>query len=343
MRVILFCNLQYAFAILKPLAKELKKRDFEYIWYVPKKLQEFFPFYLEPYTTSIKDLKRFNSDAIFVPGNDLPWYLRGVKVQIFHGLAGEKKGHFRIRDYFDLYLTQGPYFTQRFKELSKKHKNFLVAETGWSKLDPLFNVSKDVKDKKELYLKRSNAKKIILYAPTFSPSLTSANLLFEDILKLTQNEDILILIKFHDKMDKKIVNRYSKIKSKRLIIVNEDDITPNLQIADIMISDTSSVVYEFLLLNKPVITLNSQSKHIYWENIKDHNLLQEKIKLLINNTDLYKEKRYKIIELYHPYNDGKSTARMLDATKRYIQEYGVPKKRKIPLHRKIKMIKKYGL
>ena len=26
---------------------------------------------------------------------------RGLKVQVFHGLAGEKKGHFRIRHYFD--------------------------------------------------------------------------------------------------------------------------------------------------------------------------------------------------------------------------------------------------
>ena len=116
MKTILFCNLPYAFAILKPLEIELKSRGFEVLWYLPKKILDKFPYKDSNYTTSIKDLKTFKSDAIFVPGNDVPHYLRGLKVQVFHGLAGEKKGHFRIRDYFDLYLTQGPYFTKRFQD-----------------------------------------------------------------------------------------------------------------------------------------------------------------------------------------------------------------------------------
>ena len=28
---------------------------------------------------------------IFVPGNEVPHFIRGVKTQVFHGLAGEKK------------------------------------------------------------------------------------------------------------------------------------------------------------------------------------------------------------------------------------------------------------
>ena len=40
----------------------------------------------------IKELKKYNSDAIFVCGNAVPHYLKGVKTQVFHGFAGEKKG-----------------------------------------------------------------------------------------------------------------------------------------------------------------------------------------------------------------------------------------------------------
>ena len=98
MKFILFCNLPYSFSILRPLEEEIKSRNYSYIWYIPKNLEGKFPYKSSNYTTSIDDLKKFNSDAIFVPGNEVPHYIKGIKTQIFHGLAGEKKGHFRIRD-----------------------------------------------------------------------------------------------------------------------------------------------------------------------------------------------------------------------------------------------------
>ena len=153
MRATLFCNLPYAFSILLPLKMELEKRGIAYVWYVPKELMSLFPYKDEPITSDMKSLKDYNSDMIFVPGNDVPHFLRGVKVQIFHGLAGEKKGHFRIREYFDLYLTQGPYFTNRFDELKQKHKNFEVVQTGWCKLDNLFKDDNSLLIRKEKLLK----------------------------------------------------------------------------------------------------------------------------------------------------------------------------------------------
>jgi hypothetical protein len=107
MKYILYCNLPYSFSILKPLEDEIIKREFDCIWYVPKNILEQFPYQNSSFTSDIKDIREYKSDVIFVAGNEVPHFLRGIKVQIFHGLAGEKKGHFRIRDYFDLYLTQG--------------------------------------------------------------------------------------------------------------------------------------------------------------------------------------------------------------------------------------------
>ena len=140
MKTVLFCNLPYAFSILAPLATVLEEENDTYLWYLPTAIVKDFPYLDMPYTSNIKEIEDFQADAIFVPGNDVPYWLRGLKVQIFHGLAGEKKGHFRIRNYFDLYLTPGPYFTNKFKILSKKYKNFDVIETGWPKLDKLFTM-----------------------------------------------------------------------------------------------------------------------------------------------------------------------------------------------------------
>ena len=129
MKFILFCLNDYSFSILNPIKEVLVKRNYNFIWYVAPKLKNKFPFKNDKFTSSYRKLKSYKSDVIFAPGNEVPFFLRGLKTQIFHGLAGEKKGHFRIRDYFDLYLTQGPYFTNRFLELKKKHKNFDVIET----------------------------------------------------------------------------------------------------------------------------------------------------------------------------------------------------------------------
>jgi len=69
----------------------------------------------------------------------------------------------------------------------------------------------------------------------------------------------LILIKFHDLMSSKLISEYKSIANKydNIIFLEERNILKYLIIADIMISDTSSVVFEFLLLNKPVVTYKS--------------------------------------------------------------------------------------
>jgi CDP-glycerol glycerophosphotransferase (TagB/SpsB family) len=339
MKTILFCNLPYAFSILKPLADELESRGYEYLWYVDSSLAEIFPYKDMPSTKSIKDLETFSPDAIFVCGNDVPYWLRGVKVQIFHGLAGEKKGHFRIRDYFDLYLTQGKYFTDKFKALAQKHKNFKVIETGWCKLDKLYSISEETKAKKLELLEKYGTKKMLLYAPTFSPSLPSAIALEKVIEKLGKREDILLIIKFHDKMNTELKELYEKMDN--VLVIESDDITEPLQMADIMISDSSSVVYEFTLLDKPVITFNSISENIDWCNVHGADEIYENVIEVLNGHDAYVQNRQETIALYHPYNDGESAERMIKATKGYIEDYGVPLKRKISILRKYKMLKAY--
>ena len=337
MKFILFCNLPYSFAILETLESQIKLRGYQYIWYIPKELEANISY--EHYTSDIKKLKKYQADIIFVAGNEVPHYLRGVKTQIFHGLAGEKKGHFRIRDYFDLYLTQGRYFTDRFNQLRDKYKNFEVVETGWCKLDNLYTNDKDIL--KHNLLKEHKASKLVLYAPTFSPSLTSGDKLIDVINSLSQKSNILLIIKFHDKMDIDIVEKYLKLESKNLIIWTQSDITPLLKISDIMISDTSSVVYEFILLNKPVVTLNSSSENINWIDVDDVSKVKDEVLNLLNGDDKFQSQRENIIELYHPYNDGQSASRMIDAVENYIKEFGVPQKRKLPFLRKLKIWKMY--
>ena len=338
MKFILFCQNAYAFGIMAPIRDVLLEQGEDYLWYISKKLLPKFPFLQENHTTSILDLQYYKSDVIFVPGNEVPYYIRGVKTQIFHGLAGEKKGHFRIRHYFDLYLTQGPYFTDRFNELKEKHGTFDVVETGWPKLDIYGQEKNNYHEEKELLLKKYNTNKIILYAPTFSPSLTSATDLFNDIENLAIETGYVILIKFHDLMSENLIKSYKNLaeKHKNIVFKEEKNIIKFLILADILISDTSSVIYEFLLLNKPAISYKTISTHIRWDNLTQKGQLTSSILSNLNN-DTFEQQRKELNGMYHPYQDGKSAERMIAAVKTYVAKNGVPDQRKLPITRKVKI------
>jgi len=340
MKTILFCMNPYSFGILEPVMQVLKEKNHEFIWFVRSAILEKFPYQDQRCTSKIEDLVRFNSDAIFVPGNEVPHYLRGVKTQVFHGLAGEKKGHFRIRNYFDLYLTQGPYFTRWFSKAAAKHKDFSVVETGWPKLDVYGKELHKYDSDKLFLLKKSKAKKIILYAPTFSPSLTSAPHLLTQIEELAKSKEYLVLIKFHDLMAEDMIDSYKKLSMsfENVLFIEERNIIKYLLIADLMISDTSSVVYEFLLLDKPVITFKNNSLAIKWDN---QLLFSGLVKRVAENLlkDPFKQQRLKILNEYHPYTDGNSAKRMVGAVEEYIKTNGVPEKRLISWFRRYKINK----
>ena len=66
----------------------LKSEDNQLLWYIHLPKIPVFPLQKEvTYTHSIQEVYDFSPEAIFVPGNIVPYYLPGVKVQVFHGYA----------------------------------------------------------------------------------------------------------------------------------------------------------------------------------------------------------------------------------------------------------------
>jgi CDP-ribitol ribitolphosphotransferase len=349
MRILLFCENRYAIDILNPLQEYVTDNNLphEVMWYIHKpKISTFEYASKVRWTNSIQEAYDFSPEAVFVPGNIVPYYLPGVKIQVFHGYAAEKKDHWIIRRYFDTYFTQGPYFTSHFKALSEEYGDFEVVETGWPKQDWIKRNLHTYDAERQRLLDSTGRKRIILYAPTFSPKLTSLPLegMKERLGELAEHNDALVVMKFHPLTRKEWADEYRAWAESKdnVIFVNQgENITKYQLMSDVLISDTSSTVYEFLLLSRPVITVRTIAKDIYWENTATPDGLEEAYRRAMNDPEAIARRQW-IVDNYDPYLDGHVCERMLNAAADYIRRHGVPNKRRLNLWRKYTSVKTFG-
>lgn len=349
MRILLFCENRYAIDILNPLQEYVTDNNLphEVMWYIHKpKISTFEYASKVRWTNSIQEAYDFSPEAVFVPGNIVPYYLPGVKIQVFHGYAAEKKDHWIIRRYFDTYFTQGPYFTSHFKALSEEYGDFEVVETGWPKQDWIKRNLHTYDVERQRLLDSTGRKSIILYAPTFSPKLTSLSLegMKERLGELAERNDALVVMKFHPLTRKEWADEYRAWAESKdnVIFVNQgENITKYQLMSDVLISDTSSTVYEFLLLSRPVITVRTIAKDIYWENTATPDGLEEAYRRAMNDPEAIARRQW-IVDNYDPYLDGHVCERMLNAAAYYIRRHGVPSKRRLNLWRKYTSVKTFG-
>lgn len=347
MRIVLFCENKYAIDILNPIQEHVRnaRLPHDILWYIHKpKIDRFAYADQVKWTDSIQAVYDFSPEAIFVPGNIVPYYLPGVKIQVFHGYAAEKKDHWIIRRYFDTYFTQGPYFTSHFRELSQRYGDFEVLETGWPKQDWIKAHLHTYDAEKERLLKESGKQTVVLYAPTFSPKLTSLPYLKEELGRLAKERNALVLMKFHPLTRQEWVDEYREWASGMddvIFIDKGENVTKYQLMSDALISDTSSTIYEFLLLSRPVITLRTLSKDIYWENINEPSDLIPAYDHALTDPAAIAKRQW-IVDNYDPYLDGNVCQRMLDGAADYIRRHGVPKVRHLNIWRKYTSIKTFG-
>jgi CDP-glycerol glycerophosphotransferase (TagB/SpsB family) len=162
-------------------------------------------------------------------------------------------------------------------------------------------------------------------------------------VKLVHERDIVLLMKFHPLTRPEWLETYRQLanQEEHIVFVDDFSVTKYMLMSDLMISDTSSTVYEFLLLNKPVVTLNTIAKDIYWKNISCPEELTDAYDAALYAPEMEALRRW-VVENYDPYLDGQVAHRMLEGARDYIRRHGVPHKRKLNLWRKYTSIKTFG-
>lgn len=335
-RYLFFVSLSYAYSILRPLQEEIWKRGDEVAWFIEEPC-EILLTGKEQRLKTISEVLSYDPIAVFAPGNYIYDFFPGVKVAVFHGYAMKKRiekidDHFSIRGWFDIYCTQGPSSTPYFKKLEKEKKFFKIYETGWSKVDPFFKIEDNASQ---------NITPLILYSPTFSSQITSAYQLYESLRELMATKAWDWVITFHPKLDDaELILKYKNLEKEfpNVTFQRFNDGLPTLKKIDVMLCDSSSIIIEAMLLEKPVVTYRNTHPGKHLLNVLDEKDIGAAIEKALGKPKELMDEIHRYTLHHEAHRDGKNSERILLAVDDFIDKYqGKLKSKPLNLIRKLKL------
>jgi len=336
MKFLIYISQPYSIPIGRPLQKEIKCRGYVVKWFCDEVETQKYLGKNESLLESVSEVMAYKADVVLVATNIVPDFFPGIKVQIFHGFSvgkrSESKGHFNIRGFFDLYCTQGPSTTKPFEVLQKKYKYFQVAQTGWSKIDPLFPLES-----------KTNTQPTVMISSTFTKNLSLAkdSEAVIEIARLSRLGKWKFIAVLHPKMEDTIVNQFKAMQHENFTFYDTTDLIPLFKQADVMLSDTTSAITEFVLQKKPVVTLNNNQPAPHMINITNISQIEQALEEAFSKPQYIMEALDDFIAYTHPYSDGKSSIRVIDACINFLKQHKV-KRKPLNIVRRYQIRKKLG-
>ena len=209
---------------------------------------------------SLEQMRRQRFDMVFC-AHVSGYFPREDKerVQIFHGLSFRNMAVRRDVLVYDHLFITGPYMQRAFQQqqLLRPGDPRLVP-IGFPKVDRLVDGTLD----RAAILRGlglSGRRPVLLYAPTGQKGNSLETLGEEVIRRLRASRRYDILIKLHDHPRDKTVDwgaRIEPLLDRHTRLVRDYDIVPYLFVADLLISDASSVSSEYSLMDRPMVFLD---------------------------------------------------------------------------------------
>ncbi|MBH31193.1 MAG: hypothetical protein CMG71_04280 [Candidatus Marinimicrobia bacterium] len=257
-----------------------------------------------------------------------------VAVMVYHGI-GLKESYYR--DASPRINIRAVESQPRFQELRRRGESNLIL-TGYTKIDPLSEIKPRQRETHLQALGLPKSRPTVLYAPTFYPS--SVEKMLPHLPRLAESANVII--KLHGfSWSQRRYSHQSKAAQEVAgggvcLIPREDyDIVPFYAVADLLISDISSTLFEYLALNRPILqtTFNSpRLKHrIFKSRLRrrldverseeidfTHRLdrpdnLSAVVHDILRNSDEMSPQRHLAAKRFLFRTDGKASARLVDA------------------------------
>lgn len=215
-----------------------------------------------------------------------------------------------------------PYYAEAFNMDAGK-----ILPIGVPRTDIFFDMEEKYRIEKNFFDKYPDLKnkKIILYAPTFrgrGQTTVSFDMTLDfDMISKNLKKDEVMVLKMHPFVKARIDSKWRNI----IDLSDSMDINELMIMSDLLITDYSSVVFEFSLMDKPIIMYSPDRE----EYIKERDFYYEYEGFvpgpIVNNTkeligklnsdgwDTKKVSKFK--EKFFDYRDGKSTERFINLLK----------------------------
>lgn len=313
--VLLAARERYALPILQPLAEALQAAGYRVHAWFDGPLAEAGE--RMPGAVAMVDTRAavaLNPRAVLCAMDWIPPFFAGAKVQLFHGFNTSKhsdeRGHFRIRGLFDLYCTQGPATTVRFTRLAREHGHFAVVETGWSKLDPLF---RDDGGAAQRMRDAAGGGQVVMFASTFTERVSAAPHLVDAIAAEIATGRRYWLLTLHPKCPPELFARYRALACEHARFVEPEQIVTAQRAADVLLSDTTSVVPEFSVQHKPVVTFRHRMPEPYMLDFQSPAALPTILDQAFAPTPELRAALVAHANSIHPWRDGRSSERVIAA------------------------------
>lgn len=209
---------------------------------------------------SVQAIERRDFDFLFAANTKMirPRNAR-VRVQLFHGLSFRNRAIRAENLGCDAYFLVGPYMQRKFIAANLFAPGDPRAlSIGFPKTDRLLNGEL----MREELLHRFGLEQqlpILLYAPTGERHNSLETMGEKIIYCLARERRYNLLVKLHDHPKDRSVDwmaRISALEDRTTRLVRDPDVTPALYLADLLITDASSVSSEYALLDRPMIFLD---------------------------------------------------------------------------------------
>lgn len=276
------CNTKY-------IAEEIIKQNlpYELVWFTKPEFMDksLFPakIRLVDFTNRAESLKELATAKVWVDNSGKIQHIKnglikknGQKyINTWHGSFGIKKLDLDIKGFCgnkflskdtsitDIYLSNCSFETNMFKS-AKKVKSSKIKETGHPRDDILYENSDILKQQIKEKLGISASSRIALYMPTFrgNRGIEAFNIDYNRLkqsLEEKTEENWEVLSRFHPQN----LDKIDKLQSIQKDVSLYPDVQELLLVSDVLISDYSSCMFDFLLTRKPCF--------IYAVDIEDYN------------------------------------------------------------------------